>query len=371
MMKPLISIIIPVYNAEKFLPYCLDSLSKQTMNEIEIICINDGSKDRSLEVLLEYASHDKRIMVFDQPNCGVSVARNNALKHVRSKYYMFVDSDDWLDRDTCKVAYDYAFQNDADCLMFSYTKEFEKYSIVNHIFNQDFFILENDDVKKNFYRRLFGPIGKELSRPQDLDIIVTPCMQLFRTEKFAKIPFVDINEVGTFEDGLYQMNVYKECSRFVYIDKPYYHYRKTNEFSITTRYKADLVEKFQHLWSVIDEYIVKFHLGIEYKEALRNRVAISMVGLGLNEIKNYRGLLQTSIWGGKLLSISRIKESVELLDISCMPLPWKVFFYLCKKRLTIPLAAMLYLMEYMRTHRKQQSENESRKTKSKCNSTNL
>lgn len=371
MMKPLISIIIPVYNAEKFLPYCLDSLSKQTMNEIEIICINDGSKDRSLEVLLEYASHDKRIMVFDQPNCGVSVARNNALKHVRSKYYMFVDSDDWLDRDTCKVAYDYAFQNDADCLMFSYTKEFDKYSIVNHIFNQDFFILENDDVKKNFYRRLFGPIGKELSRPQDLDIIVTPCMQLFRTEKFAKIPFADINEVGTFEDGLYQMNVYKECSRFVYIDKPYYHYRKTNEFSITTRYKADLVEKFQHLWNIIDEYIFKFHLGVEYKEALRNRVAISMVGLGLNEIKKHRGLLQASIGGGNLLNIRRIKESVKLLDISSMPLPWKVFFFLCKKRLTIPLAAMLYLMEYLRTHRKQQSENESRKTKSKCNSTNL
>lgn len=75
--------------------------------------------------------------------------------------------------------------------------------------------------------------------------------------------------------------------------------------------------------------------------------------------------------GGKLLNISRIEESVKLLDISCMPLPWKVFFFLCKKRLTIPLTAMLYLMEYLRTHRKHQSGNESRKTKSKCNSTNL
>ena len=72
-----------------------------------------------------------------------------------------------------------------------------------------------------------------------------------------------------------------------------------------------------------------------------------------------------------MLNISRIEESVKLLDISCMPLPWKFFFFLCKKRLTIPLAAMLYLMEYIRTHRKHQKGNESRTTESKFNSTSL
>ena len=121
----------------------------------------------------------------------------------------------------------------------------------------------------------------------------------------------------------------------------------------------------------IEEYIVKFKLEDIYSEALKNRVAISMIGLGLNEIKANRGMLQASIGGSNLLNISRIKESVKLLNISSMPLPWKVFFFLCKKRLTIPLAAMLYLMEYLRTHRKHQSGNESRKAKSKCNSTNL
>ena len=216
-------------------------------------------------------------------------------------------------------------------------------------------------MKQKFHRRLFGPIGRELAKPQDMDIIVTPCMQLFRTDKYSRIPFIDIHEVGTFEDGLYQMEVYNDCERFVYIDRPFYHYLKTNDGSITTRYKADLSEKFQHLWHIIENNIEKYSLGKEYQEALSNRVALSMIGLGLNEIKAQRGFAKSVLGGGNLLNISRIKESIKLLDISCMPIPWKVFFYLCKKRLTILLTAMLYMMEYVRTHRRQQ-KNESETT---------
>ena len=360
-MKPLISIIIPVYNVEKYLADCLDSLVNQTMSDIEIICVNDGSKDNSLAILEDYAKREKRIVLLNQPNSGVSVARNNALKQVRGEYYMFVDSDDWIDANACEVAYNCAIKENADCLMFSYVKEFGSHSIVNHLFEKKYIVWNADEVKKNFHRRLFGPIGKELAKPQDMDIIVTPCMQLFRTDKYTRIPFIDIHEVGTFEDGLYQMEVYNDCERFVYIDRPFYHYLKTNDGSITTRYKADLSEKFQHLWDIIENKIEKYSLGKEYQEALNNRVALSMIGLGLNEIKAQRGFAKSVLGGGNLLNISRIKESIKLLDISCMPIPWKVFFYLCKKRLTILLTAMLYMMEYVRTHRKQQ-KNESETT---------
>lgn len=360
-MKPLISIIIPVYNVEKYLADCLDSLVNQTMSDIEIICVNDGSKDNSLAILEDYAKREKRIVLLNQPNSGVSVARNNALKQVRGEYYMFVDSDDWIDANACEVAYNCAIKENADCLMFSYVKEFGSHSIVNHLFEKKYIVWNADEVKKNFHRRLFGPIGKELAKPQDMDIIVTPCMQLFRTDKYSRIPFIDIHEVGTFEDGLYQMEVYNDCERFVYIDRPFYHYLKTNDGSITTRYKADLSEKFQHLWHIIENNIEKYSLGKEYQEALSNRVALSMIGLGLNEIKAQRGFAKSVLGEGNLLNISRIKESIKLLDISCMPIPWKVFFYLCKKRLTILLTAMLYMMEYVRTHRRQQ-KNESETT---------
>lgn len=298
MMNPKISIIVPVYNVEKYLPQCLDSLVGQTLKEIEIICVNDGSKDASLEVLRKCASGDSRIIVLDQANAGVSVARNNALKLVKGEYYMFVDSDDWLDAESCEIAYNVAKREDADCLMFSYTKEFGNHSIINHIFDKSYIVWNDEEVKRNFHRRLLGPLGNELSRPQDLDLLVTPCMQLFKTSKFKDIQFRDIHETGTFEDGLYQMVLYNGCKRFVYIDKPFYHYRKTNEASITTRYKSDLPEKYQNLWNIIEGYIEEYQLSDQYRTAFSNRVALSMVSLGLNEIKAHKGLINASIGGG-------------------------------------------------------------------------
>ncbi len=298
MMNPKISIIVPVYNVEKYLSQCLDSLAGQTLKEIEIICVNDGSKDSSLDVLQKYASSDSRIIVLDQANAGVSVARNNALKLVKGEYYMFVDSDDWLEAESCEIAYNVAKKEDADCLMFSYTKEFGTHSIINHVFDKPYIVWNNEDVKRNFHRRLFGPLGNELSRPEDLDLLVTPCMQLFKTSKFKDIRFRDIYETGTFEDGLYQMVLYNDCKRFVYIDKPFYHYRKTNEASITTRYKSDLSEKYQNLWNIIEGYIEKYQLSDSYRSAFSNRVALSMVSLGLNEIKAHKGLINASMGGG-------------------------------------------------------------------------
>lgn len=349
--QPKISIVVPVYNVEKYLDKCVNSLIYQTLRDIEIICVNDGSQDRSLEILQEYASHDSRIRVFDQANSGVSVARNNALKHVKGEYYMFVDSDDWLDPETCAVAYDHAKQHDADCLMYSYTKEFGDHSIVNHIFDEDCLVWDKKDVKQKFHRRLFGPIGSELKRPQDTDLLIQCWGQLFKTKKFASIPFVDIRKVGTFEDGLYQMAVYKSCEKFVYIDRPFYHYRKTNEGSITTRYKADLYDKWCHLYKVIDGYISEWNLPGVYNIALQNRIALGVLGLGLNQTHSSDSIIAGGRHLKKMLRVSPYKEALQKLNVSSMPLFWKVFILLAKWKLYMSLFAMLKLIEYLRTHK--------------------
>lgn len=92
-----VSIIIPVYNTEKYLRKCLDSAINQTLKEIEIICINDGSTDNSLSILKEYANKDNRVVVLDIPNSGVASARNFGIKKAHGRYIGFIDSDDWVD----------------------------------------------------------------------------------------------------------------------------------------------------------------------------------------------------------------------------------------------------------------------------------
>ena len=101
-----ISIIVPVYNVEKYLRECLDSLINQTLEDIEIICVNDGSTDSSPQILEEYASRDSRIRVFHQENQGVSVAYNYGIKQVKGKYFTIVDSDDWIREDSCELLYE-------------------------------------------------------------------------------------------------------------------------------------------------------------------------------------------------------------------------------------------------------------------------
>ena len=115
--QQLISIIIPVYNAEKYLPQCLDSIIHQTYSYLEIICINDASTDGSLRVLNQFAENDPRVHVVDKPNEGVSRARNIGLQIATGQYIMFVDADDWIDADTCEKALAAMDNNQADIVM--------------------------------------------------------------------------------------------------------------------------------------------------------------------------------------------------------------------------------------------------------------
>ena len=98
MNSDLISIVVPVYNTEKYLPKCLDSLLGQTYKNLEIICINDGSTDGSLQILEDYAKQDNRIIVLSQENAKQGAARNRGLDIAKGEYVTFVDSDDWIEK---------------------------------------------------------------------------------------------------------------------------------------------------------------------------------------------------------------------------------------------------------------------------------
>ena len=112
-----ISIIIPVYNVEKYLHECLDSIINQTFKDLEIICVDDGSTDKSSEILEEYEQKDKRFTVISQPNKGVSAARNRGMQQAKGKYIMFVDSDDYIASNACELIYNSAEEKRCDILL--------------------------------------------------------------------------------------------------------------------------------------------------------------------------------------------------------------------------------------------------------------
>ena len=114
---PKVSVIIPIYNTEKYLRKCLDSVCNQTLSDIEIICVNDCSTDNSLEILEEYASKDNRIKLIDfKENKGAAVARNAGIDEAKGEYIGFVDSDDFIDLDFYEKLYNKAVKSGADCV---------------------------------------------------------------------------------------------------------------------------------------------------------------------------------------------------------------------------------------------------------------
>ncbi|GHS91746.1 hypothetical protein FACS1894139_12870 [Planctomycetales bacterium] len=118
--QPAISVIVPVYNMEKYLRQCLDSIVGQTLCDIEIIIVNDGSKDGSLAIIREYAARDQRIRVIDQPNEGYGKTMNRGLAAATGEYIGIVESDDWLEADMYETLYTLATMNNADVVKSRY-----------------------------------------------------------------------------------------------------------------------------------------------------------------------------------------------------------------------------------------------------------
>ena len=138
-----VSVIIPVYNAEKYLRKFLDSIINQSFTNFEVICVNDGSTDNSEKILKEYAAIDKRLVIIEQKNSGQGTARNNALNLAKGKYIVFADPDDWLELNALQEIYNDFRTHNADVIEFDYY-EYNDYTLKSRKRNR------SNYIKKNF-----------------------------------------------------------------------------------------------------------------------------------------------------------------------------------------------------------------------------
>ena len=147
-----ISIIVPVYNTEKYLAQALDSLTGQTLKEIEIICVNDGSTDGSGEILARYASRDARIKIITQANSGQSAARNAGMKAARGEYIGFLDADDWADKSAFEKLYR---QSDDDDMVIGNICVYNQ-SMNTYDYNDSYCSI--NIFPQGFYNKHFSPV---------------------------------------------------------------------------------------------------------------------------------------------------------------------------------------------------------------------
>lgn len=341
-----VSVIIPVYNVEKYLTKCLDSVVGQTYASLEIICVNDGSPDNSSAILDAYAEKDSRIKIINQKNQGLSSARNTGIQSATGEYTVFLDSDDWFDTQVIEQAVGVAQDHGCDVVMWGYTREFADKSVEKKIFDGD--RLFNKDETRDIHRRLAGLTGAELSNPENTDALVTAWGKLYRTDiiKENNLSFVDTKIIGT-EDLLFNMYYFGFAQSCAFIEKPYNHYRKDNETSLTRSYKPQLFSQWSELYSRIRGYIKENNLGEDFSMALDNRICLSMIGLGLNELCNKASHIQRVKNIRNILDSQQYKNAYKNLETCYFPLHWKVFFILCKKRCAAGVYLLLNAMQML------------------------
>lgn len=347
----MISVIVPVYNVEKYLEKSLKSLSEQAIDSIEFICVNDGSKDRSLDILNDFAERDHRFKIINQENRGVSEARNAALDAANGEYIMFMDSDDWYSVDACKRAYDIILQYNADIAFYSMDMEYSDHSEHRSIFDEPFTIFNRDECRK-LNRKCIGLIGDECKNINKLDYLSLLYLKIYRREIIEKnnIRFFDLKEIGSLEDGIFVMQYMKYVNKAVYVDEPLYHYNRCNPESITTKYRSDLQQKWAKQFSVIREKICEDdHVNLW---ALSNRMAYATFTLGLNAVSGEQSIKEKFCSVRKIFHGNADYRSFFMREILVMPKALAVYFFLAKYKLSLVTFLLLIMMQYTRNRRK-------------------
>lgn len=346
--NPKISIIVPVYNVESYLPQCLESLIAQTYANIQILCVNDGSTDNSRKIISQYAERDSRICCLDKKNGGLSSARNYAHAYVEGDYIMYLDSDDWIEENTCALAISQAVLHDADVVFWNYIRELGSISKPRRIFGDEKILFANQEAVSKLHRRFLGLYQEELRHPENANSMDTAWGKLYRSDIILEnqIEYIDTKMIGT-EDALFNLYVFGYVNSAVYIPECLNHYRRDNGTSLTKTYKRELKIQWDRLHGYMRDYIVDNHLGSDYVQALDNRIALSIIGLGMNIVRSGSDVHKISEVR-KIISSEEYRNASKKLSLQYFPLHWKLFFWCAKYRLSAATYLLLWCIRKLK-----------------------
>lgn len=344
---PMVSIIVPVYNVERYLSQCLDSLVNQTYQNIEIICVDDGSTDASSEILAEYALKNSRVRVIRQENSGLSAARNVGFSFAMGEYVMYVDSDDWIDVETCDTAVSVAIKHGADVVFWPYIREFIGTQRPKTLFFDDRIVFDKERFFEQVYKTIVGLHGDFLKHPENADTLVTAWGKLYRRKLLVEnnAAFVSTKEIGT-EDALFNMQALKSVECGVYVRKYFNHYRKNNATSLTSTHKPNLNVQWKRLFEHMLHTIEDVPHNEELLAALNNRISLSIIGLGLNALALPNREALKEIRG--ILSEKEYRAAIKTLPMRYFPPHWWAFFVCCKLNFSAGVFFLLKCMARMK-----------------------
>lgn len=244
-MTPLISIIVPIYNREKFLNQCISSIINQTYKKLEIILVDDGSSDSSLEICKKYAATDDRVKVISQENGGVSKARNKGLEVATGEYIQFVDSDDFLDVETLDYYVNLLDKDSKLDLVICGFKNLDKNLKLIKFEKTDFEITCKTDFLNNFHYLL------------ERNLLRSPVNKLYKSNIIKENNLQFRLDAAIAEDALFNLEYYQYIENIVVTTNAFYNVVDHSDSRLTTSYHPNLFEIQKSYFSKLQEYLQK------------------------------------------------------------------------------------------------------------------
>ncbi|WP_404987520.1 glycosyltransferase family 2 protein [Clostridium culturomicium] len=236
-MNPKVSVIVPVYNAEKYIEKCVNSIRNQSLKDIEIILINDGSIDRSKEIIEGYAKQDNRIVVINKENGGPAAARNKGIKLAKGKYIGFVDSDDYIEPDMYEKLFEVADKDKVQVAMCGY-KHINTYKNTNEIIssNVEFNMIHNkeyirEQIIRTFTKNTNYGYFSLWNKLYDRQWLLSTGILMDETRDHG-------------EDWWFNINIFMNISSFIAIGEPLYNYIHVNSNSLMVKYREEQFDLF-------------------------------------------------------------------------------------------------------------------------------
>lgn len=231
-----VSVIVPVYNVEKYLPQCIESIINQTYKNLEIILVDDGSTDNSGKICDQYAENDNRIVVIHKINGGLSDARNVGLKKAIGDYIGFVDSDDWIEANMYEVMLNKILENDYDIVSCGHFVEYQNKSCKVCYGNK---VIEKSNIVKDYY--------------SENNVFYGPCMRLYKKSIWENLKYP---EGKLYEDVFVFLDTFCKANKIISIDNCLYHYRQRKSSTMGRTFdkrQLDLIEGHNKNLKIISE----------------------------------------------------------------------------------------------------------------------
>lgn len=330
MIEGLVSIVLPIYNIKKeYLKKCILSLKNQTYSKIEIVMVNDGSKNGIEKTCEELAKTDKRIKYIYQKNAGVSVARNNGMQNAEGEYICFVDPDDWVENTYIETLYHAIKTSKADIAISDCKVCYENHTVENRFLNQK----EGDLQGKEKNKILYQLIGKKICEYYPPEVAAgVPWAKIFSGTFMEKNELSFIPGMVRMQDNIFCLYAIEAAKKIHYTPQVIYNYRKESG-SACYKYAPRIIEYFEKYYDETRKFLDIYHKETVLYEALRMKELTSFNSYLTQYFFNakYNGNFKDAKKElKKLLDEDRYKEDIKNIDYGLLNKQEKLFVFLLK-----------------------------------------